>query len=145
MMKTMNIPGVISTQIPLQHCYSEYTQTTLEDLRSMMRYHFDNSIESYYAEEIPKIHRKCIRKGLKNPTIRIEIHIYLFNQRKDKEVYSKNMSFDLRFYGAMIGVRASNVIGLEPKQIRDIDEMLLPILHEDDEYLNKWDKLHPEV
>jgi len=145
MVRTRNVPDTILKDIPLEHCYAEYVQTTLEDLRSMMRYNFDNSIESYYADEIPKIHRSVVRKGGEPPVITFVITIYLFDQLKDREVFTKVVSFDMGFYGNNHGVRASNVIGLEPHQVREIDEYILPILMENDEYLNKWEKLHPEV
>jgi hypothetical protein len=144
MMKSRNVPDTILKDIPLEHCYAEYVQTTLEDLRSMIRYNFDNSIESYYGNEIPRIHRSVMRKGGNPPVITFFITIYLFNQVKDKEVFTKVVSFDMGFYGNTHGVRVSNVTGLEPRQVREIDEYILPILMEGDEYLNKWEKLHPE-
>jgi hypothetical protein len=111
-----------------------------------VRYIFDNSVEGYYTIEMPKIHRKST-KILTNvqPRIRVSLEFYLFDQLKNKEVFTRRVTFDVGYYGKKQGVRMSNVIGLEPNQIRELDELILPSLIEDDEYLNKWEKLHPEV
>ncbi len=133
-----NVPTEFIKNIPLEHCYSEYVLHTLDDARNMMRYVFENSIESFYGKELPKIHRTIKRKGGIAPVINFRLTICLFNQIKDREEFAYGASFDMSFYGEKFGVRLSNVTGLQPNQIRELDEMILPLLIDNDEYLNKW-------
>ena len=141
--KFRNIPSGECSKIPLRYCYSETVHETLNDARNTLIFYLDDMIEEYYSDWIRKIHRKV--KGKNKPTIDISISIYLYDQRNDKEVYTKIVFMSLVYPGKKLGARLVRIHGIEPGQVQTLDEVILPHIHPDDPYINKWEKLHPEV
>ena len=133
-----NITDKIARTIPMHNTYVEYVSTTLNDMRNIIMYCFDNVMEGYYAQLLKSLSSK--RKNPKDPLpyFSFKIKISLFDRRKDKDVFIKDFSFDIRFVKERDCLCISSIYGLEPKQIQEVDEFVLPYLDNGDPYLNKW-------
>jgi hypothetical protein len=131
-----NLPPGECTKIPLKYCFTENVHETLNDTRDVIRSTLYDMIDEYYREWIHKMHLKV--KGSLKPVVVIEVTISLFNQLKDKDVYTKTVNMNLVYTGKKQGACLVKIHGLDPGQVQTIDEVILPWIHPDDEYIDKW-------
>lgn len=137
-MKFHNVPEADARKVPLKYCYFEDIFENLNDARSSIRNTLNDLIDDYYSDWLIKMHKKI--KGKDKPSVRIGLEISLYDQRKDKDVFTKTLDMNLVYSGKEHGVCVVRIHGLEPGEVMEIDEVILPLVHPDDEYINKWEK-----
>lgn len=136
--KFHNTPSHIAETIPLKYSYNETVSLTLEDTRRTLHTNLSEFIEDYYRGVLPKIHAKV--KGKNKPRIEIVVTIYLYDQRRDREAYTKVISLSMVYSGKKHGTVVCNVIGHKPGEVREIDEVILPNVHPNDIYISEWEE-----
>jgi hypothetical protein len=130
----------IESLLPLPHTVSDYVETcwqTLEDARSFLRFILDD-IEEINPKFLTKV---AATESAKADTfwqsIMTRVIVELYDQRKDKTVFSKKFTIEQTFSYSDRRV-VTHLLDLEPCQIQIVDETFLHSLSDGCDYLNKW-------
>lgn len=124
----------------LPHTISDYSETcwlNLEDARSFLRIMLDDIQEKNPAFLKKVAAMKSAMADTFWQSIMTRIDIELYDQRKDKNVYTKKFTIEQTYSYSSHKV-VTHLLDLEPCQIQVVDEAFLSELEEGCDYLNKW-------
>ena len=138
--KTCRCKLTVGVEDILPHTVADYNETcwlNLEDARSYLR----TLLDDIQDKNPPFLRKVADMESAKADTfwqsIMTYICIELYDQRKDKNVYTKKFTIE-QTYSYSDHKVVTHLLDLEPCQIQVVDEAFLSELEEGCDYLNKW-------